>query len=136
MMLSRTLVWKIVTIENKIASSAATNHATVLPAKLQKARASNAPATKMILRAVQYFRPIALRNSPLRLNRAICLSSCSKRVMLVEHNLISVEPAKDHDLISETNLATKRHKKLKTKEPILSAGLRSFDYFKLDSALC
>ena len=94
MMLSRTRVWKIVTTENKIASRAATNHAVVLPAKLQNAKANNAPATKMILRAVQYFRLIALRNSPLRLNRAICLSSCSKRVMLIEHNPISVEPAK------------------------------------------
>ena len=94
MMLSRTLVWKIVTTENAIASSAPTNHAGVLPAKLQKASASNAPATKMILLAVQYFRLIVLRNSPLRLNRTICLSSCCKRVMLVEHNPTTVKPAK------------------------------------------
>src|SRR5262245_15163754 len=76
---------------NRMASSAAINHATVLPAKLQNARASNAPATKITLRAFQYFRLIWLRNSPLRRNRAICLSSCSKRVMLVEHNPIMHE---------------------------------------------
>lgn len=80
----------MVTTEKPIAISAATNQASVLPAKLQNASAIKAPATKMILRAVQYFRLIALRNSPRRLNRAICLSSCSKRVMLVEHNPIAV----------------------------------------------
>src|SRR5215213_2628070 len=69
-----------------MAMSAATNHAIVLPAKLQNASASNAPDMKMILRAVQYFRLMRLRNSPRRLKRVICFSSCSNRVIRVEHN--------------------------------------------------
>src|SRR5215212_1132279 len=73
----------MVMTENKTTSSPATTHATVLPAKLQNARATSKPLTKIIRRMVQYLRLIWLRNSALRLSRAICLSSCSKRAILV-----------------------------------------------------
>src|SRR5829696_6203989 len=68
-------------MENNIASKPAADHAGVLPAQLQNARARKTPQTKMILRAVQYFRLIAFRTAARRPRRAICLLSCSNRVM-------------------------------------------------------
>src|SRR2546423_2832703 len=66
-----------------MAINAARNHAAVLPAKLQKTRASTIPETNIALRAIQYL-PLISSSTPVRrFNLAICLSSCSRRFILV-----------------------------------------------------
>src|ERR671918_1322996 len=77
----RTLVWKNVTTEKIAKSIPATNQAALLPAKLQNAKASSTPQTKIIRRAVQYFLLISLRVVARRSSLAICFSSCTKRIM-------------------------------------------------------